>query len=331
MKIVALEEHIATREIRELWDALPDDRREDIVSVFEGRIRAGLEEWADVRLAAMDDAGVDVQVLSLTTPGPNSLDAADAVAIARDVNDVIAAAVAAHPTRFEGFAALPTPAPDAAAEELERAVRTLGLRGAMLYGRTLDRNADSPEFEPIYATAADLGVPLYLHPQLPVRAVRDAYYNGYEPFVSLMFADGGLGWHYEAGVQTMRLILSGVFDRHPDLQLILGHWGEVVLFYLDRIAMIMDRISGLDRPIRDYFRDNIHYTPSGVFSQPYLQNTIAAVGVERVMFSVDHPFHTGEQGAARAFLEEADLTDDEKALIGHGNWERLCARRKASR
>jgi uncharacterized protein len=328
MKIVALEEHMATKTLRDLWAALPDDRRDDIVAVFdEGRIGEQLEDLSSERLAVMDDTGVDVQVLSVTTPGTNNLDAADAVAVARSVNDLIASTVAAHPTRFEGFATLPTPEPDAAAEELARAVETLGMKGAMVYGRTEGRNADSPEFEPIYATAARLGVPLYLHPQLPVRAVRDAYYSGFDARLSLAFANGGIGWHYEAGMQLMRLILSGTFDRHPELQIILGHWGEVVLFYVERISSI-DWATGLDRPIRDYFRDNVYYTPSGIFSHAYLQQTVAFAGIERVMFSTDYPFEHGGEGGARAFLQEAELSYEEKALIAHGNWERLCAQRK---
>ena len=206
----------------------------------------------------------------------------------------------------------------------------LGLHGAMVFGRTRDRNADAPEFEPIYEVAAALGVPLYLHPQIPDRPVRQSLYSGLGDEIDLTLAMGGIGWHYETGVQLLRMILSGVFDRHPDLQVIVGHWGEVVLFYLERINVLSRVEGGLRQPVRDYFRTNVFVTPSGVFSQRYLRWAIEVLGVDRILFSTDYPYVYEGNGWARDFLTQASLSTEDQSRIAHGNWERLVGRRKPS-
>ncbi|MFG2826859.1 amidohydrolase family protein [Streptomyces sp. NPDC048434] len=326
MKIIAIEEHLATKEVLDAWRALPPDHQDDSLEIFDQpRIEECLVDLAAERIRIMDDAGIDVQVLSLTTPGLSNTGAAEAVALARSTNDLIADTVAGRPDRFEGFATLPTPDPEQSATELHRAVDTLGLKGAMIFGRTGEHNMDHPGFRPLFEAAAELRVPLYIHPQLPHRAVRDAYYSGFGKEVDLALAGPGIGWHYETGIQLMRLILAGTLDRHPDLQIILGHWGEVVLFFLERMESL-DSTVKLDRPLRDYFRQNVSYTPSGILSQTYLQRTIEIVGVERVMFSADYPSQDVGEGRARDFLECAELTPADRELIAHGNWERLLAR-----
>ena len=186
---------------------------DDPTSAFDrGETGARLEDLGDGRLALMDEAGVDLQVLSLTTPGLHNLAPEAGLALARRTNDLVAETVARRPDRFQGFAALPTPAPDAAPRELERAVRDLGLKGAMLSGRTGDKHLDHPDFRPLFDCAAALGVPLFIHPQIPLRAVRDANYSGLGPDIDLALAAFGLGWHYEAGLQFVRLVLAGTFD-----------------------------------------------------------------------------------------------------------------------
>lgn len=179
-------------------------------------------------------------MLSLTTPGPQNLPPAEALALQPLVNDRIAEIVHVDPDHFQGLASLATACPDAAAAELERAVRTRGLDGAMLYGRTDSTGLDDPNLDPLWATAEELNVPLHLHlhPQSPPPAVRDAYYDGFSPSVSNGLATHGIGWHYDAGVQFLRLVLSGVLDRHSGLRIVLGHWNELVLIYLERVAHI---------------------------------------------------------------------------------------------
>ncbi len=230
MKVIGLEEHFITPDVLHAWQSL-DPRWQDLSlkGASTGDIARRLLDFGDERLAFMNEAGMDVQVLSLTTPGVQNLLPDQAVALSRAANDRVAAAVADRPDRFQGVATLPTPDPQEAARELERAVRQLGLHGAMVFGRTRERNLDHPAFWPIFEAAAGLHAPLYLHPQSPMQGVRDAYYTGFGDNVDSLFAMAGIGWHYETGMQIVRMILSGVFDRFPELQIVTGHWGEVVL------------------------------------------------------------------------------------------------------
>jgi predicted TIM-barrel fold metal-dependent hydrolase len=239
-------------------------------------------------------------------------------------NDRLAAAIREQPDRFQGFATLPTPAPKAAARELERAVSELGLQGAMVFGRTRSRNFDHPEYWPIFEAAAALGAPLYIHPQSPQAEVIAAYYSGLGEQVDPIFARPAIGWHYEAGMQILRMILAGVFDRFPGLQIVTGHWGEVILFYLERIDLVA-RVAKLPRKVSEYVREHVYVTPSGIFSQRYLRWAIEVIGVEHILFSTDYPYAPVPQGGAHRFLEQAELSDEDKVKIASGNWERLCA------
>jgi uncharacterized protein len=331
IRIVALEEHVALPTLLDAWaragvPQIPQLGYGD--EPFAQRLR----DVGERRLADMDDQEIDVAVLSLASPGVQNLTATDAVAVARDANDALAEVVAGNPERFQAFAAVPTPAPEAAVEELERAVTRLGFRGAMLYGRTGDKLADAPEFDALYAAAERLRVPLHFHPQTPLQPIVDTYYSGLGP-VGMGLATAGVGWYYDLGVQYLRMIFSGVFDRHPDLQVIAGHWGEIVLFYLDHIG-IMAHNAKLERPLADYFRQNFWVAGSGTVSERYLRWTAEVVGTDRMLYSTDYPYTFGTRpggypfldtsgGVARSFLEQAPFSDEEKVAIGSGNWEKL--------
>jgi predicted TIM-barrel fold metal-dependent hydrolase len=211
---------------------------------------------------------------------------------------------------------------------LERAVTVLGFPGALLNGRTGTVNADAAEFDDLYATAERLGVPLYFHPQTPVAPVVEAYYSGYGSPVDFIMKNAGIGWHYETGVQILRMIFSGVFDRYPRLHVVTGHWGEVVLFYLERTQQIVDAMGArLQRSLAEYARQNIWVTGSGLLSQRYLRWSIEVLGVDRIMTALDYPYIDGSNGATRRFLEEAHLTDEQRTAISSGNWERLLSLR----
>ena len=323
MRIIGLEEHLVVPELVTAWSRLAGMPQTPEAGFGDDPLAQRLRDAGDHRLGAMDAQGVDMQVLSLTTPGVQNLAPADAVTVAREANDALAAIVSRNPARFQGFAAIPTPKPDSAGEELERAVARLGFRGAMLYGRTGATNADDRGFDGLYAMAARLHSPIYLHPQTPAEGVRQAYYSGYSDKIDAMFANFGIGWYYETGVQLLRMIFSGVFDRYPDLQVIVGHWGELVLFYLEHTAVMQAMGLRLERPLADYFRQNVWVTGSGLYSGRYLRWSAEVVGIDRIMFSTDYPFRDTSGGKARAFLENAPLTEAEKAAIGSGNWERL--------
>nr|WP_276592142.1 MULTISPECIES: amidohydrolase family protein [unclassified Sphingomonas] len=321
VKLIGIEEHYLTPEIRDAWTAMSLEASDPGVGIHSSEIERRLHDLADERLALMDETGLDVQVLSLTTPALHDL-GPESVELARRANDAVAAAIARHPTRFQAFAALPVSMPDEAARELERCVKELGFKGTMLCGRVGERNLDHPSLAPVLESAAALGMPILLHPRTPTKAVRDAYYSGFSPQIDAAFSMFGLGWHYDAGIQFVRLVLGGTFDRLPNLQLILGHWGEVVLFYAERLAA-MDRFAGLAQPIAHYFRSNLYVTASGMFMSDYLERALAIVGPDRLLFSTDYPYQYRPGGDARRFLAECGLDDDAKAAFAHGNWQRL--------
>ncbi|MFG1644651.1 amidohydrolase family protein [Amycolatopsis sp. NPDC049252] len=325
MKLYALEEHFVTEDVIDAWRRRDPGLTEPMMRwAVASELTPALLDLGDGRVAAMDDAGIDTSVLSLTTPGLQNLAAAEAVALQAPTNDLAAAAVRRHPGRFRGFAALATPAPAAAADELRRAVGELGFDGALVNANSGGRSLDAPEFWDIYEAAEDLRAPVYLHPSVPFPAVTESYYRGFGTPVDDMLSTGAFGWHYDAGLTVLRMILAGVFDRFPGLQLILGHWGEVVLFYLDRVAA-MDRLAGLRRPIAEYFRANIFITPGGISSPKYLRWSLETVGAGRIMYASDHPFNREHAGSARRFLAEAPISDEDRARIAHRNWEGLVA------
>lgn len=280
MKLIAIEEHFLTNEIRNEWKKNADD--DPTQNLHLGEIEFLLDDIGSTRLKLMDETGIDVQVLSLTTPGLHNMGSAS-VSLAKQTNDLVADMVKKTPSRFQGLAALPTPVPQEVPIELERSVKKLGLKGAMLCGRTREKNLDHTDFWPLFECAAELGVPLFIHPQIPQKPVRDIYYSGFGNEINLAFSTFGLGWHYEAGIQFVRLVLAKVFDRFPNLQIILGHWGEVILFYTERLASL-NRVAKLNQPFIDYVRQNLYVTASGMFSHSYLQRSIEVIGTDRILF-----------------------------------------------
>ncbi len=286
------------------------------------QIEEQLADLSETRLADMDAAGIDVQVLSHMVPGPEALEPARARTFASEANNHLAKTVAAHPARFAGFAALPMSDPAAAADELERAVKTLGFSGALVNGMVQGRFLDDSVFEPVLARAESLGVPIYIHPSFPPQSVMDAYFGGLDPLQSLMLATAGWGWHSETALHTLRLIISGVFDRHPRLKLIIGHMGEMLPFMLARIDHILTPLSPkLRQRVADYFQTNIWITTSGVFTEPPFQCALSVLGADRILFAVDYPFSANKVG--RAFLDAAPISKADRAKIAHGNAEHL--------
>lgn len=322
MKIVGIEEHFLSPAVRKSWTASTSADQDASASLHLGEIQERLEELSGERIARMDESGVDVQVLSLTSPGLHDLEPAEGISLARRTNDLIAATIASYPDRFGGFATIPTTAPREAVRELERSVCELGLKGGMLFGRTMDKNLDHIDLWPIFEMASHLRIPLFIHPRTPPRAVREAYYSGFAPQVDLAFATFGLGWHYDCGIQFLRLVLAGVFDRFPYLQIILGHWGEVVLFYTERLKAF-SRVTKLQRSVVDTMRENLYVTPSGMFSESNFRHAIEVVGIDRVLFSTDYPYQYRPGGGPRHFLEQLPISNDDKEKIAHANWEHL--------
>jgi len=319
MRTITLEEHYASQAFLE---GPGRDLKGQAESFGYTRVLEQLCDLEEGRIADMDAAGIDVQVLSLTSPGVEQLDANEAVALARDENDRLADAVRRHPSRFAGFAALPTPAPDTADDELERMVREHGFEGAMINGHTRGRYLDDEFFWPILERAEALEVPIYLHPTPPPQAVIEASYTGnYAPEVAGGLATGAWGWHIETATHVIRLILSGAFDRYPRLQLVIGHMGEGLPFMMPRLEVALSHVTKLDRPIGAYFLENLNYTFSGFNWTPTFLSLLLQVGVDRIMFSADYPYGSMEQ--ARTFLDQLPVSPADKGGIAHGNAERL--------
>lgn len=317
VRIIAIEEHCRTGEIA--GADITSDRRWGS-GPMQARM-AMLDDLGDARLTDMDAAGIDVQVLSQTSPAAEAFEGPDAIRRVREANDRLAEAVAAHPDRFRAFAALPTSAPEEAAKELERAVHVLGFKGALINGRPQGRFMDDLAFSPIFAQAEALDVPIYLHPAPPPVEVREAYYEGFGPAVGQALATAGWGWHIETGLHALRLILGGVFDRFPRLRIVIGHMGEALPFMLARSDALLTPVAGLQRPVREYFTENFYITTSGFFTQPPLLCALMVMGADRIIFSVDYPFSDNDQG--RAFLDAAPISPADREKIAHGNVERL--------
>jgi predicted TIM-barrel fold metal-dependent hydrolase len=340
MKLICVEEHVLdpaigkATQMRALAQApyLPDwgsrvtdgcnvtdDSRPHVVAASESA-RKALEMGA-ARLADMDAAGIGMQVLSYGG-FPQLLPAQEAVELNRAANDRLAEAAQAHPERFAGFATLPWQAPEAAARELERAVKELGLKGALINGRPGETFLDDPHYAPILAALDEMQVPLFVHPGLPLPAVQAPYYGGFDRELTARLSMFAWGWHNEAGIHVVRLLLAGVFDRYPNLQVISGHWGEMVPFYLQRLEdSIPQEASGLKRPIVQTYREHVYVTPSGMLTLPHFQFIHSLMGSERILHSIDYPYQSLD--GVRAFVDALPISDAEKALIAHGNAERL--------
>ncbi len=277
------------------------------------------------RLRSMNEAGISMQVLSVENTDVNLLDGKLAPAFASRYNDLLAERMNDHPDRFAAFAHLPMTAPEAAADELERTVRTYGFKGAMIRGHTNGDFLDAPKFAPIFARAERLGVPIYIHPGLPPQAVMDAYYsnvgNSSGPFEAI--ACWGWGWHSETAIHVLRLLVAGVFDRYPSLKIIIGHMGEMLPMMWERSNRSFQPGQGgqNQRTLIDTFRAQVYITTSGIFTQPPLQVALDTFGVDNVLFSIDYPFSSNQLGID--FLRRMRLLPEQVEKVAHGNADKL--------
>jgi predicted TIM-barrel fold metal-dependent hydrolase len=314
MKTITLEEHFLT----ETYVRATAEYSAKMGMQFP-EMQAKLLDLGAGRIGAMDEAGIDLQVMSLVAFGLEGLSAADGTVVAREVNDELAAAVAEHPDRLAGFATLALKDVGEATKELERCVHGLGFRGVMVNGTVGGRFFDDARFLPFFEAAAALGVPVYLHPAPPPEPVREAYYSGLPGELGRMLSIAGWGWHSETALHTLRLIVSGLFDKVPGLQLIIGHMGEGLPFALARSSGMLSGAAKLKRPVADYFKTNIHLTTSGYFTLPPLECALEVVGIERMMYSVDYPFSANTKG--KDFLEKVAgvLSGAEMEMLVGGN------------
>ncbi len=321
MRTITLEEHFATPE----FFAGPARFVKERADKMGGRYLQVLDRLCDVdtfRISEMDAAGIDMQMLSLSAPGVEQMEADDAIAMARITNDYLGDAINRHPTRFTGFASVPTSAPKQAVEELERRMKQPGFRGLVINGHNRGRYLDNKFYWPILEAAEALNAPIYLHPTPPPQQVIDISYGGFSPMVTDMLSGGAWGWHIETAVHIIRVICGGVFDRFPKLQFVIGHMGEGLPFFFQRFEVLPKHVTGLQHPILHYLKHNVHYTFSGMNYQPTFLNLLLELGgVDRIMFSADYPYQSMPQ--ARAFLDHIPVSPEDRERIAHGNAERL--------
>jgi predicted TIM-barrel fold metal-dependent hydrolase len=313
---IVVEEHFALPVILERTAGIagPDDADR------AKTLRPLLLDLGDRRLEAMDEAGIDMQVISHTAPGPEWLDADEAEALVREANDVLLDAVVRRPDRLAGLACLPVTAPSAAADELRRSVGA-GLKGAVVNGSADGRFLDDPVFADLLACVDELSVPLYIHPGIPPEAVREAYYGRLPGGIGAALATAAWGWHAETAVHLLRMMVTGVFDAHPALQVVIGHMGEMLPVMAARAETVLGPRTGRDRPLRAYFADNVHITTSGIFDHVAFQAAVALVGSDRMMLSVDFPY--APAAPAMALLAGLRLTADDRVKLAGANAARL--------
>jgi uncharacterized protein len=346
MKIIAFEEHYGLRAIHEAALKANDPyglvletlrKAGHFPDNAETGFPAGIYDLGEGRIAAMDDAGIDVQIISYATPSAERLEPSLSRGLTREANDVLAAAVSKHPDRFLGFATLPMLDPSAAAHELERTVRDLRFVGAMINGNVNGRYLDDKFFWPVFECAEALGVPIYLHVNIPPKPVVDACYGGFAPEVSAFLSIAGAGWHIDNGIHCLRLILGGVFDRFPALQIIVGHNLEILSWIAWRADYSFPlKTSGLKRTIKEYFRENFY---GGILAGEYVnqepgamdkswslsyhlyQSMVNTIGIDRVLFTTDWPY--ASMKAARQCFDQMPINLNDKEKIAHLNAERL--------
>jgi len=309
-QVIALEEHY--------WDR-------ELVATYQGGdiIRAPaleqrLYDLGELRLKEMDEAGVDYQIISHGASSAQNLPADIALPLTQRVNDRLHAAVKAHPTRFGAFAAVPTHDAKAGADELEHCVTKLGFHGGMLHGLANGVFLDDQRFWPIYERAEKLDVPIYFHPAAPQQVVVDRYYKEYVQ-VAPAILSAGWGFTVEAATMAIRMVLSGVFEKHPKLKCILGHLGEGIPFLIARMDEALSR--GSKVKFRETFSAHFSVTTSGFFSNPALLCTMQELGIDRIMFSIDYPFAPNFKG--KKFLSEVALSPSDMAKLTHGNADAL--------
>lgn len=311
---IALEEHFSAPGFQEYSKSFT--RHIDSAALAE--LGARLTDFDEVRIAEMDRAGIDYAILSQTGPSvQGEPDAALALRRAQQNNDFLGAQIARHPQRFGGFATLAMHTPEGAAAELTRAVTQLGFKGALVNGHTLGRYYDDRAYDVFWEQMQALDVPLYLHPT--DASIQPAVFADHPELTGAAW-----GWAFETGSHALRLLFGGVFDRFPDLRIILGHMGEglpTMRWRFDSRFAVYSHGVQLQRAPSEYIGSNIVITTSGVCSAAALQGAIGEMGAQAVMFSVDYPYESS--ALAADFIEQAPLADDVRALVCHGNAERI--------
>jgi predicted TIM-barrel fold metal-dependent hydrolase len=312
MTLIALEEHLLPADlVDQVWQT----------SMAPHALSAQLADVDGQRLRAMDDAGIDMQVLSVTAPGSQQVPTEAAAELSRALNDRCAEAIAAHPDRFNAFATLPTQDPGAAIVEAKRAITELGFCGVVINGHTQGRFLDAPEFDELLSAIEELDAPIYLHPTYPPQRVAEVYFSGLPGETGRALATAAWGWHAETGLHVLRLAAAGVFARHPNLQIVVGHMGENLPFSLMRADTVLGKADPDAPSVADVIREHVHITICGYTTTPPLLCALQVFGADRIMFSSDYPF--GDPVEHSKFLAEAPISPADRDKIAYRNAQQL--------
>jgi predicted TIM-barrel fold metal-dependent hydrolase len=330
MRIVALEEHFSLPMIRGHAPAAglskPSVADDDNMPAVVRHVAGKMIDIGDGRIADMDRNGISVQVLSKAGnhigPSADMFDGDEAIAFARKFNDEFARKIKERPNRFAAFAHLSASIPEAAADELERTVTEYGFKGALISGTVRGAFLDNPKFAPLLARAETLNVPIYVHPGMPPADVRKAYYDGFAPKINFGLATFAWGWHYEVALHVMRLAVAGIMDKYPRLHWIIGHMGEGLPAMLARCEhQFSTDLSYLPRSLSKTITDQVYITSAGFFTNPPFMAALETFGIDRLMFAVDYPYASNDEGVA--FLNNVPLSPGDLAKFAHGNADRL--------
>lgn len=308
-RVIAIEEAFQNKFVSEKYPAQWQQATERMT---QGK----LFDVGEERIARMDEAGIDFQILSLSSPGVQTFDLQTAEELGGKSNDWLAGIIEKYPQRFGAFASLPTQDGRRAADELEKRVKQ-NFAGALINGHTDGKLIDDKHFWPIYERAQALDVPIYLHPANAPQPIIDTYYKDHPELVGAAW-----GWAVDVATQTLRMMVSGVFDEFPKLKFIIGHMGELIPFHLQRITKATSmQNKKMKKTVAEYMQTNVWITTSGVFEHAALTCALSTLGIDRILFSVDDPFASNEE--AMRFLKTTPLSDEDRRKLAHGNAERI--------
>ena len=327
MKLITIEEHITEDIIHEKtasFSKRPVSTGELPPSVL--KLNRELSDYENDRLRVMDEQNIQMEILSFINSGLQFAPDEEVLKLNESANDFLYEVTKRYPDRYKAFAQLPLSDPEKAAEVLEHCVRDYGFCGALVGGKFRGEFLDNKKFRPVFAKAAELKVPISFHPSIVSPTVSDYYYHSEEGNWSKRaereFSSAGFGWHLDIGIQAVRMILSGVFDEYPDLVLIAGHWGEGIPMMLDRMDyMLPPEVTGLKKKVSEYYKENIYITPSGIMSEDNLYAMVRVMGADHIIYSMDYPYIQPDNFSS--FLENSELSEEEKELIAYKNAERL--------
>ncbi|MDD5190286.1 MAG: amidohydrolase family protein [Dehalococcoidales bacterium] len=317
MKTIDLEAHFLTPELLKFGEK----RGNPVARIQPRKLGEMLLDVGEKRQQSMAAAGIDMQVLSAVTPPLQMFEPAEGYAWSQAINDELSRIVKKYPDKYLGLAAIAPQEPGSAAGEIERAVKKLGLQGVSILSHARNEYLDNKKYWGIFDQAEKMNVPVYIHPATPSTLMLGAFSDYGFPFSGPM-----LGFAADTSTHVMRLIYSGLFDVYPNLEIILGHMGEGLPYWLPRLdfawnAWWVNNRPAIKRKPSEYLKTNFWINTSGVFFQPALQCAYQALGAERIMFGVDYPYQLNEEAAQ--FMKEADIPDEDKQKIWGLNAQKL--------